>query len=240
MIASLPMYDAAPVDQANDAFWAAIAGNLEAAPSALCRNGDVWTHWTDPDLILSQTCGLPFRAKLQGKVQYLCTPDYGLPDCPAGYYFSYIIANTDRLNGSNVTPAVNDALSQSGWAALCDWAATSGQPLGTPILSGGHANSVAMVQAGQADIAAIDAITWHMLVASKADLSGPVILDQSRPTPSLPYICGLNQSKTAIRTAVENGFDALTPQVRSILGIKGLVDILGSEYLTEPLPPVIA
>jgi ABC-type phosphate/phosphonate transport system substrate-binding protein len=240
MIASLPMYDAAPINRANDTFWSAIANNLDAAPPSLCRDGDVWGHWCDPDLILSQTCGLPFRAKLHGKVQYLCTPDYGLPDCPAGYYYSYIIAKSSDVVAHKATPAVNDALSQSGWAALCDWAQASGIALAAPVISGGHAQSIGMVQSGQADLAAIDAVTWRMLDAGRTDLSGLVIIAQTRATPSLPYICGRNQDLHVIQNAVKTAYDHLGQDVKSTLGIKGLVNIPLSEYLSEPLPPVIA
>ena len=73
MIASLGMYDRAEAQPANDRFWALIRDGMRArglaAPDSLTRGaGAYWDAWQSPDLILSQTCGFPYRAKLHDKV----------------------------------------------------------------------------------------------------------------------------------------------------------------------------
>ena len=62
MIASLPMYDRPETAAANDRLWQGVRTRLGEGPEHLVRAGDPWEHWQSPDLLLSQTCGLPFRS----------------------------------------------------------------------------------------------------------------------------------------------------------------------------------
>ena len=127
MIASLGMYDFGPVMAVNDRLWALIRDRLRAdgidAPDALTRGeGAYWQAWQSPDLLLSQTCGYPFRARLQGKVTYVGTPDFGVDGCAPGYYRSVLVARADDPRSTiadfdGARFAYNEALSQSGWAA---------------------------------------------------------------------------------------------------------------------------
>lgn len=127
MIASLGMYELSGMAGANDRLWALIRDGLRArgiaAPDGLTR-GEVayWDAWQSPDLVLSQTCGFPYRARLHDKVTLIGTPDYGLPGCPPGHYCSVFVARKDdprvtldQFDGTAL--AYNEPLSQSGWAA---------------------------------------------------------------------------------------------------------------------------
>ena len=89
MIAALGMYDRPETAAANDALWALIRDGLRArgmdAPEVLTRGaGAYWPAWESPDMLLSQTCGLPFRARLHEKVTLIGTPDYGVEGCALG------------------------------------------------------------------------------------------------------------------------------------------------------------
>ena len=72
MIAALPMYDRPETQDATDRFWALIRDRLRAggipAPDHLTRDRDPWDIWTDPDLVLAQTCGLPSRVPTQDTI----------------------------------------------------------------------------------------------------------------------------------------------------------------------------
>ena len=119
MIASLGMYDMPHLRDAHDRLWSGIRDALGYGPHHLTRDGDPWTEWQSPDLLLAQTCGLPYRARLHGRVTLIGTPDYNLPNCPPGHYFSYIIRRRDdprdlkELSKQGVM-AFNEPLSQSG------------------------------------------------------------------------------------------------------------------------------
>ena len=89
------MYDRAETRGANDRLWSLIARQLEPnAPKTLSRGADPWDQWQSRDLLLSQTCGLPYRAKLSETVSLVGTPNYDLP-CSPGHYFSAIVVRRD-------------------------------------------------------------------------------------------------------------------------------------------------
>ena len=118
--------------------------------------------WLSPELYLSQTCGLPYRAALHGQVQLIATPDNQISNCPPGYYCSVLLARkgaTPNLAANDFTLAYNEPLSQSGWAAPQSIGLTGAKRLQT----GGHAASARAVLQGQADLASVDALTWHFL-----------------------------------------------------------------------------
>ena len=71
-LAILPMYDWPGVRDETDALWTAIRTALLDtgldAPEALTRDIDLMEAWLSPDLLLGQTCGLPFTRALRGRV----------------------------------------------------------------------------------------------------------------------------------------------------------------------------
>ena len=145
MIASLPMYDRPETAAAYDRFWATIRNHLGFGPQLLDRELAGMSVWTHSDLLLSQTCGLPYRQHLKDRVLIVGTPDYGLPDARPGYYYSVLIVaakSADKLaeyNGKSL--AINSVNSQSGWAAPLVHAANQGISFGTIVESGSHRKS---------------------------------------------------------------------------------------------------
>ena len=91
MIASLSMYARPETAAAIDNLWALTLENLVAAgvdaPVVLTQNTDPMSVWTDPALVLSQTCGMPYRKFLHGKVQLIGTPHFDLQECPSRTLF---------------------------------------------------------------------------------------------------------------------------------------------------------
>ncbi|MES2143391.1 MAG: PhnD/SsuA/transferrin family substrate-binding protein, partial [Pseudomonadota bacterium] len=158
MIASLGMYDFGAAQAANDRLWALIRDDLRkrgiAAPEALTRGADAyWPAWASPQLLLSQTCGYPFRARLRDQVTLVGTPDYGLPGAPPGHYYSVLVARKDdprvdlaAFDGARL--AYNEDLSQSGWAAPQTHLAGLGLTLRPHLRTGGHQRSAGAVADG--------------------------------------------------------------------------------------------
>ncbi|PWK61043.1 phosphate/phosphite/phosphonate ABC transporter substrate-binding protein [Roseicyclus mahoneyensis] len=238
MIAALPMYDRPELRAETDALWSAIRDALRAhgigAPDHLTRDRDLWEIWQSPDLLLAQTCGLPFRARLHARVTLVATPDYGLPDCPPGHYRSVILARDASLP-DRPRVAINDALSQSGWAALHGWATARSLPLGPVTLTGSHAASARAVAGGAADLAAIDAQTWRLLVRAGAD---PTLeIARTPPTPGLPLITAQGRDPAPIRAALAQALAALPAASAAALDLRGFVSIEARTYRAIPIPP---
>ena len=250
MIASLDMYDRAEAQPANDRLWVLIRDGMRAkgldAPETLTRGAAAyWDAWASPDLILSQTCGFPYRAKLHGKVALIGTPDFGVEGCPPGYYHSVFIARTDDprdglkdFNGAAL--AFNEDLSQSGWAAPQNYAAKLGLTLKPSLRTGGHLLSAKAVAEGKADIAAIDAVTWRMITRWEGFAAKLKVVGQTDATPGLPYIAALGTDQAAMFGIIAVAIAQIAPADRDTLCLNGLVHIEPATYLAVPTPPTPA
>ncbi|WP_397542252.1 PhnD/SsuA/transferrin family substrate-binding protein [Roseovarius salis] len=242
MIASLPMYDRPELNQANDRLWAAVREHLGAGPERLCRGGDPWEQWQDPALVLSQTCGYPFRARLHGRVALVGTPDHGLDGCPPGYYRSVYVARADDGRGAldefaGARLAYNEPLSQSGWAAPQNHARALGMSFAAASATGSHAASARAVADGLADIAALDAVSWKMMQTHDAVAAALKEVGQTPPTPALPYITATGRDANAAFAALEVAIAELSPADRQALSLHGIVRIPAEAYLAIPNPP---
>jgi ABC-type phosphate/phosphonate transport system substrate-binding protein len=247
MIASLGMYDRAEAQPANDRLWALIRDGMRSsglhAPKALTRGaGAYWDAWQSPDLTLSQTCGLPYRAKLHDRVTLIGTPDYGVAGCPPGYYRSYFVARvederSDWTEFDGATLAFNEELSQSGWAAPQNHAASHGLSLRPHVQSGGHLLSARAVSEGRAEIAAIDAVTWTMIARWEGFAKTLKVVGQTDPTPGLPYIAAKGTDPAILFPIIAKAIAALSQADRDTLCLRGVVQIEPATYLAIPIPP---
>lgn len=239
------MYDTVSTRAANDRLWALIREEIGKGPEVLDRMTDPHSTWDDPDLVLSQTCGLPYRSELHGHVTLVGTPDYGLRGCPPGYYKSYVIVRRDdtrkRLaDFRGATLARNDARSQSGWAAIEGHLAETSAGfsfVGHTLDTGGHRASAEAVVAGRADIAALDGVTWTLIKREYLGARDLRVFCSTRPTPGLPLITAKGTDPAPLFAAVQKAIALLTQRDRAKLLMKGIVHIPDAAYLREPLPP---
>ncbi len=246
MLASLPMYDRTEAHAANDRLWAGIRDRLraqgEAAPDALTREGALWDHWSAPGLVLSQTCGLPYRAHLHGKVTLVASPDYGLDGCAPGFYRSVLIARAGDTRGAppefgGAPLAYNDALSQSGWGAVWEHARDHAIALNPALETGGHRASAQAVAEGRADWAALDAQTWAMIARWDGFSAGLKVIGHTRPTPALPFITAPGRNPAPLRDALAAAIAAMPDGDRAVLGLRGIAVIAPGAYCAVPIPP---
>ena len=246
MVASLSMYDRPELATAHQRFWDLIWHRLHshgiAAPQTLSQHDDVMTVWTDPALVLSQTCGMPYRKFLHGKVNLVGTPDYRLKDCPAGHYNSTIVVRkndprTTLQDYDLATFAFNEENSQSGFAAPLNHGAATGVTFPNRIQSFGHVFSAQMVASGKADIAALDAVTWRLIERYDAFANDLRVLQITAPTtPVLPFITSTHNDPELVFDAVEQGIAQLSDTDKATLGLYGIIKIPATEYLAVPNP----
>ena len=242
MIASLPMYDWPEVRAATDHYWQAIRSALGHGPADLTRDfDDHMTHWQRPDLLLSQTCGMPYRTRLHGHVALVGTPDFGLPGCAPGQYCSVLVVNAqdDRAQLSDFAGdifAYNEGGSQSGWAAPATHAAGRGLRLTRLLATGSHRASLRAVAEGRAAMAAIDAVTWELALRHDPACARLRVLERTAPTPGLPYITARGTDAAPLAAAVTAAIDSLDTGTRAALMLRGLVQIPASAYLSVTTP----
>ncbi len=242
MIASLPMYDRPETAATLDTLWAETRARLPFdTPVRLTREGNLWDHWADPALVLSQTCGYPYRSRLIGKVQIVGSPDNRLPGCPPGHYNSIFVVRAGDPRSAlpefaRAPFAYNEPLSQSGWGAPQNHVAGLGFSFSNTVYTGGHVNSARAVAEGCADIACIDALTWKLIQRHEAYAAELRELDRTDPTPALPFITAPGYDAAAIAAALAGALDALPPAARDTIGLYGLAQVTDAQYLAVPNP----
>jgi len=241
MIASLPMYDRPETARSLDRFWQLIRAELGYGPQSLDRRMPISDVWASSDLLLSQTCGLPYRAGLKDDVQLVGTLDYGLEGAAPGHYFSFFVTHAsdgrsiDDFNAGRL--AFNDAHSQSGWAAPIHHAKAAGFSYGSYYESGSHINSARAVLDNFADIAAIDAQSWRLICRHDAFAERLQVIGRTDPTPALPLITGSKTDFKALQQAIHAAIEALAPADRTALDLQKMVQIPSQTFLDIPNPP---
>ncbi len=240
MIAWLGMYDRPELAEANDEFWALVRDNLGFGPTQRATDLDAWGVWLSPDLLLAQTCGLPYRSRLYKAVSLVGTPDYGVKGCPPGYYQSVIVGRSecppDLEELSSLRFAYNERGSQSGWAAFWEYIPPAAHPKSL-IESGGHRASAQMVAEGGADIASLDIVTWNIIRRHDEFASRLTVLAHTKPTPGLPFITAQHGKTAALEDAVKRAIENLSSNSKSLLLLKDFIQISQQDYLTVPMPP---
>jgi ABC-type phosphate/phosphonate transport system substrate-binding protein len=247
LLACLGMYDFPWVADANDALWRGLAERLRAAgieaPRELSRGIDLHDLWRDPRLIFGQTCGYPYVTMLRPHVRLIATPVYSHPGCEGAYHRSFLIARKAegrrRLEDfAGARAAVNSFDSNSGmnlFRATIAPLAHGRAFFADVIVTGSHQASLAAIGAGEADIAALDCVSFALLAEGRPDLTDRVdIVAQSPLSPALPFVmsaglatarlgevCGALQATLA---------DPTLAVARQALGIVGLQLLSDADY----------
>ncbi|MAS44484.1 MAG: phosphate ABC transporter substrate-binding protein [Rhodobacteraceae bacterium] len=238
--AALPLYDWPELRDATDALWAALGARLREvglpAPEALDRDTPAAALWADPQLLFSQTCGLPHVAGAARATRLICTPSYDAEGCGSGRYSSAIVArrgaaaDLDALRGGRF--AANGSDSLSGWAALLD--AMEPAAIGEVVWTGAHRASVLAVAEGRADAAAIDALCWDMAQRFEPAAKELVVLGWTRPAPAPPFVTSAltaSGDRARIRAAlVETLVDPETATIRAELRLSRIVAFADTDY----------
>ncbi|WP_237832693.1 phosphate/phosphite/phosphonate ABC transporter substrate-binding protein [Obesumbacterium proteus] len=221
--------------------WLAQEGEADLPPH-LCWPDDLYAHWQQPDLLLSQTCGYPLQETLSAKVDVVGVFRYRAPGCEGNDYRSFLVARKQDA-GADIgsflgrKAAYNSEDSQSGYNALRSVIvplAHHGRFFASTLQTGSHRASLLAIKQGDADIAAIDCVTLALLQKAEPQcLSGLKIIGETPPAPGLPLITAagnetrLLRLRRALKKMVE---DPSMAAVRSRLLISGFSPISVDEY----------
>ncbi|HEY8080266.1 MAG TPA: PhnD/SsuA/transferrin family substrate-binding protein [Labilithrix sp.] len=196
MIASFGMYELAETRAATDALWTAIARALGLEGVAIDRERSFEDALADPSLVLGEMCGYPLTHGFAGRVRVVATPCRPIAGCEEGGYRSLVVvrdahAKLEDLRGAVV--AINDHGSHSGkhaLGALVAPLAREGEPFfRRTLVTGSHAESLACVARGEADVAAIDCITHALLARHRPHaVAGTRVLAETPSAPAPPLV----------------------------------------------------
>lgn len=246
MIASLPMYARPELAAAHDRYWSLIRDQLREtelrAPELLTQTADEFAVWNDPGLVLSQTCGMPYRLWLHDRVALVGTPDFGVEGCAPGYYRSAFVVRSgdvglDLAAFIDSTFAYNQAFSQSGYAAAYAHLVSRGLWFENRLRTGQHLESARAVAEGRADIASLDAVSLRLIQRYEPFADRLGVLEWTTQTPGLPYITATTNRSLTILSAIKAAVIALDQTDRDTLGIRSIVSITKHEYLAVQNPP---
>lgn len=166
------------------------------APASL--SVDLESHWRNPKLFVSQTCGYPLLTKLADQVTLLATPHYDAPGCSGPNYSSVLVVNAAQgpstlAECAGRVAAVNTMDSNSGMNMFRHCVAplaVEGAFFRKVVVTGSHVASLRTVAELTADIAAIDAVSFAFAREYLPELVAQVrVIAFSEQTPSLPFIC---------------------------------------------------
>lgn len=208
---------------------------------------DVHESWSEPGVLLTQTCGYPLTHALNGRVRLLGAAHYAAPGCRDHFYCSQIIvgknSSHETLEDLRGARAVfNTPDSQSGMNAFRRSVAplSNGKPFFSSVVeSGGHLKSVKAVAAGEADVASIDAVCWWLVCREFPKLADKVRpIAQTLPAPGLPMITSNRFSVAQAAQIADVVADVLqdqkTQKSRERLGIRGFSKLGLEDYASIP------
>jgi ABC-type phosphate/phosphonate transport system substrate-binding protein len=250
MISSLPMYLRAETRPAHDGLWALIRDALRdhgvLAPEALSHDAPIRATWARTDLILGQICNLPYNLHARQTTHRIGTCDYGLPGAPSGHYYSLFVV---RADDPRPTPAafatarlaINEADSHSGWGAPWGYARDNNFAWQHVVETGAHAHSAAAIARGEADIAAIDAVSWRLIQRYDACAQSLRVIGRTATSPGQTLITHRQNDPAPIRTAVAQALTALPQSHAQTLMLRAIVALPDTDYdgVARPiLPPL--
>ncbi|RMB54988.1 phosphonate ABC transporter substrate-binding protein [Sphingomonas sp. PP-CE-3A-406] len=206
------MYDHPAQRPANDRLWAAMAEILRSegvadVPDTLDRSRDVHALWRDSALLFGQACGYPLIADSSLALRVLALPVYATPGCVGASHTSVIVARADDVDTSldgfrQHRAAINDRRSNTGMnllRATIAPVAGEGAFFSSVIETGSHRASMIAVGAGQADIAAIDCVTYAAIGRFEPAVTTALrIVAHSPASPTLPFVTAASTSAATV------------------------------------------
>lgn len=241
-VASLGMYDHPHQRAANDRLWREIARILRGrgelgVPTELDHDRPVQATWRDPNLLLAQACGYPLIADPALALRVLAIPVYTVPNCDEGEHRSYFVTRRDDA-ATGLTDfrgrraAINDRGSNTGLnllrAAIASLA--DGRSFfGAVIETGSHRDSIAAILRDEADIAAIDAVTYAAIARFELEVTGALrIVGKSIASPAPPFVTARSTSLETVAT--------LRIALAAVIADPALADVRDTLFLRSIIP----
>ncbi len=236
----LPWYDFPETRRYADQLWAWLSTELadsgfDHVPERLAREIDHESVLEHQNLLLSQTCGLVAIGRARHLVRIVATPCYSAWGCEGSHYRSFVVvrrghgaSNLDGLRHSRCV--INEPWSHSGMNALRVLLAPKhhdGRFFAEVKESGSHVRSLEMIADNEADVAAIDCVTYALVERYRPGLLSAVRM--LRPTalaPAPPFVTAVatNERKVELLREALRRFlqDNAGAEIRRELLLEGI------------------
>ena len=208
--ATLPLYDLPEARMQTDALWKGFADafrkvGLDSEPDSIPDSLFRGENCYDKTVFFGQVCGYPLTHEFAGRFQVIATPVYRTPYFTGPEYRSVIVVHRDcesepywdkLADAKGSLAVINSKNSHSGYNILRSMVtpltieASLTKPFFRKVLvSGGHRQSLLLISNKQADLAAIDGLTWSLLERyAPEDLESVRILELSPPAPAPAFV----------------------------------------------------
>jgi len=219
-LSCLPWYDLPELHGATDTLWRRIAAQLREAgiehvPDGLNRSLHYEDQWNSGKLLLGQACGYDVALAFADRLRVIAAPEFALEGCEGATYRSFVVVREDTAAEKiadlrNLRCVINTPTSHSGMnvlRALVAPLAEDGLFFSNVEVSGAHERSLELLRSGQADVAAIDCITYGLLqrVRPKA-LHGIRIVHRTHTVAAPPFVTSVHvndETVAILRDAIE-------------------------------------
>lgn len=201
--AALPMYDWPEVRDRTRAFWQGVRERVAGLPelSHPVEMEDLLAIWRDPATVMTECCWGTVDLGMCTVQQILAQRNYdGVPGGDGLNYRSALVMRSGEVAqpaARAVLPqgieglkwAANQPDSRSGWLGIAEDAALSAEEV---LWTGAHRESIRKIAEGQADIAAIDCLSWQLAQAYEPAAKGLVVVGWTAPRPGIFFTTGID------------------------------------------------
>ena len=247
------MYSLPEMSAANAALWTALqlglsAKGVETADIKLESGGCAAADGIGPEVFFTQMCGYPLFKHYRNKGRVLGTPHYSAPGCVGYTHRAFFMVRSDdpaeRLEDMRGRIfGCNSLLSNSGMnlPRLSLARIAGGRPFfSSVVMTGGHVASLERLDKSSIDICSIDNVTWAFFETLRPVMAKRYrILDETVPSPSLPFVTSVNTSESDAAAIAETLHEIMddpkSADIRGALKLAGLStpDLAAYERLTE-------
>jgi ABC-type phosphate/phosphonate transport system substrate-binding protein len=197
----------------------------------------------DPLLFIGHTCGYPLMSSLQDDLTPVCVPVFDLAGCEGKFYSSVFIVSEDSDIESlsdcyQRVAAINDPISNSGMNLLRHAIAPLSQ--GKAYFSsvretGSHVRSLVDVAEKRADVAAIDCVSYQLIIDTWPDIAADVrSIGFSQRTCGLPFVMPKRLltmvDKKGITAGLNSAVSKLAGEYRERLHLRGFEQVEIEHY----------
>jgi ABC-type phosphate/phosphonate transport system substrate-binding protein len=196
------------------------------------------------DLFMAQTCGYPLLKKWSPTHYPIATATFNIAGCEEDRYSSWFVCHKNSAHQhldqfANSTVTVNGSDSNSGCNVL-RYAVSQlsnfepNKPYFKKVTqSGGHWNSLQLISKGEADLAAIDSVSYALALQHYPELKQTLkIIGQSEFSMGLPFIAPntLALDTTELTEKMNEAVETMDGDSRALLFLKGFVPCKLGDY----------